>query len=234
MVNGDNKTSDRSNIAPVPTLRRLPRYLEYLKGLRVHGDAHVSCTQIAGALDLVPTQVRKDLACTGIVGKPKKGYPVFALMSSIENFLGWNDPRDAFLIGAGALGTAILGYESFRSNGLNIVAAFDTDTSKIGTKVRGVEVLALDKLEDLCRRMKILIGVLTMPAHYAQAVTDMLVRGGIKAIWNFTTARLVVPDEVVLENAQLASSFAVLSSKLRSTMHDPLEEESSEEVFVSN
>lgn len=210
---------DPGSIAPVPTLRRLPKYLEYLRSLRVHGDAHVSCTQIAGALDLVPTQVRKDLACTGIVGKPKKGYPVFALMGSIEDFLGWNNPRDAFLVGAGALGTAILGYEGFRSNGLNIVAAFDTDALKIGTKIRGVEVLPLDKLEELARRMKILIGVMTMPSQYAQAICDIMVRAGIRAIWNFTPARVVVPEGTILENAQLTSSFAVLSSKLRQTIY---------------
>ncbi len=222
---GERGDDENASSAPVPTLRRLPKYLEYLRGLRVHGDAHVSCTQIAGALDLVPTQVRKDLACTGIVGKPKKGYPVFALMSSIEDFLGWNNPRDAFLVGAGALGTAILGYEGFRNNGLNIVAAFDTDTSKIGTRIRGVEVLPLDKLEELTRRMRILIGVMTLPSQYAQAVTDIMVRGGIRAIWNFTPARVVVPEEVILENAQLTSSFAVLSSKLRQTIYQEREAE---------
>ena len=217
-------TEEHFSAAPVPTLRRLPKYLEYLRGLRVHGDAHVSCTQIAAALDLVPTQVRKDLACTGIVGKPKKGYPVFALMSSIEDFLGWNNPRDAFLVGAGALGTAILGYEGFRSNGLNIVAAFDTDSSKIGTKIRGVEVLPLDKLEELARRMRILIGVMTMPSQFAQSVTDLMIRGGIRAVWNFTPARVVVSDDVILENAQLTSSFAVLSSKLRQTLYQEAEQ----------
>lgn len=204
-----------TKVAPVPTLRRLPKYLDYLRGLRVHGDAHVSCTQIAGALDLVPTQVRKDLACTGIVGKPKKGYPVFSLISAIEVYLGWDIPQYAFLVGAGALGTAILGYEGFRSNGLDIVVAFDSDSSKIGTKIRGVEVLPLDKVEDLAQRMKINIGVMTMPSEHAQEVADMLVRGGIKAIWNFTPAQVIVPDDIILENAQLTSSLAVLSNRLR-------------------
>ena len=209
--------SDRAKAAPVPTLRRLPKYLEYLRNIRVAADAHISCTQIAGALELVPTQVRKDLASTGIVGKPKKGYPVFALIEAIEVFLGWNTPQDAFLVGAGALGTAILGYEGFRNNGLNIVAAFDNDSSKIGTQIRGVEVMSLEKLPDLARRMNIQIGVMTMPPQYAQQIADLLVTGGIKAIWNFTPSLVTVADNIILENAQLASSFAVLSSRLRSS-----------------
>ena len=212
--------SERKKAAPVPTLRRLPKYLDYLRNMRVAADAHISCTQIAGALELVPTQVRKDLATTGIVGKPKKGYPVFSLIQAIEEFLGWNTPQDAFLVGAGALGTAILGYEGFRNNGLNIVAAFDTDSVKIGTKIRGVEVMSLEKLPDLARRMNIQIGVMTMPSQFAQQTADLLASGGIKAIWNFTPALVAVAEDVILENAQLASSFAVLSSRLRSKMQN--------------
>lgn len=210
--------SERAKVAPVPTLRRLPKYLEYLRNIRVAADAHISCTQIAGTLDLVPTQVRKDLATTGIVGKPKKGYPVYALIQAIEEFLGWNAPQDAFLVGSGALGTAILGYDGFRNNGLNIVAAFDNDAAKIGTRIRGVEVMSLEKLPELARRMNIQIGVMTMPSQYAQQIADLLVSGGIKAIWNFTPSLVVVDDGIILENAQLASSFAVLSSRLRSKM----------------
>lgn len=218
----EKSLAERTKVAPVPTLRRLPKYLEYLRNIRVAADAHISCTQIAGALELVPTQVRKDLATTGIVGKPKKGYPVYALIQAIEDFLGWNTPQDAFLVGSGALGTAILGYEGFRNNGLNIVAAFDNDSVKIGTRIRGVEVMSLEKLPELAKRMNIQIGVMTMPSQYAQQIADLLISGGIKAIWNFTPSLVVVDDDIILENAQLASSFAVLSSRLRSKSHLPV------------
>src|SRR5512135_127531 len=116
--------ADASKSMPLPSIRRLPLYLRFLKQLRSRGREVVSCTHISRELGLVSTQVRKDLAMTGIVGKPKVGYDVPALVSAIEGFLGWNNSRDAFVVGVGGLGSALMGYEGFTQYGLNIVAGF--------------------------------------------------------------------------------------------------------------
>ena len=116
-------------------------------------------------LNLVPVQVRKDLQYTGIVGKPKTGYAVPELIAAIETFLGWNNVNEAFLAGAGNLGTALLGHERFSNFGLRIVAAFDTDPEKVGQWVHGKMVLPLDKLADLAKRMSIHLGIITAPAE---------------------------------------------------------------------
>jgi redox-sensing transcriptional repressor len=207
-------TTEAEKISPIPSVRRLPMYLRLLKTLEVRGRDVVSCTHIARELGLVESQVRKDLAMTGIVGKPKVGYHIQPLIDSIEEFLGWKNSRDAFVVGAGSLGTALMGYEGFKEYGLNLLAAFDTDPEKIGRSIHGREVFALEKLPDLARRMHVMIAVLAVPAKVAQDVTTLLVLSGIRAIWNYAPVNLEVPESVIVENMNLSASLAVLSSRL--------------------
>ena len=124
----------------------------------------VSCTDIGAELKLDPTQVRKDLEAAGIAGRPRIGYATAAVMEGIEGFLGWKKVNEAFLVGAGSMGSALLGYRKFEECGLKIVAAFDSDPAKIGQKIHGKHVLPLEKLADLARRMHVLIGIITVPA----------------------------------------------------------------------
>src|SRR5271166_6351495 len=126
---------------PQPSLHRLPQYHHYLKSLEAKGINQISCSVIGRDLNCVPVQVRKDLQYTGIIGKPKTGYSVVELIQSIETFLGWNKVNEAFLAGAGNLGTALLGHERFSNFGLRIVAAFDTDPKKVGRWIHEKMVL---------------------------------------------------------------------------------------------
>jgi redox-sensing transcriptional repressor len=199
---------------PQPSLNRLSHYHHYLNELKTKGIKQVSCSVIGLNLNLVPVQVRKDLQYTGIVGKPKTGYAVPELIAAIETFLGWNNVHEAFLAGAGNLGTALLGHERFSNFGLRIVAAFDTDPEKIGQWVHGKMVLPLEKLADLTKRMSIHLGIITAPAEQAQSIADAMVSGGIQAIWNFAPVRLKVPAHIIVHNEDLYSSLASLSWKL--------------------
>lgn len=210
----------RVRVIPEATLRRLPLYHRFLQQIATVDVPFVSCSTIARALDLDPTQVRKDIEVTGIVGRPKVGYPLAGLILWIEEFLGWNNTKEAFLAGAGSLGSALLGYEKFRQLGLNIVAAFDTDPYKVGQQIHGKEVVHLDKLPDLAQRMHIHLGVLATPAVAAQKVADLMVEGGIRAIWNFAPVHLRVPDFVILQNEDLYHSLASLSFKLQRRMQE--------------
>jgi redox-sensing transcriptional repressor len=199
---------------PVPSVRRLPLYLRLLRQLNAQGSRHVSCTHIAERLGLGTVQVRKDLAMTGIVGRPKVGYPIPDLIDAIETFLGWKEATAALLIGVGSLGSAILGYEDFRSHGLDIVAALDADPRKIGQLVHGRQVLPIDQLAEQAADSAARIGIVTVPAAAAQDVTHRLVRAGIRAIWNFSPATLEVPPGTIVENVRFVDSLAVLSQRL--------------------
>ncbi|MBF0594022.1 MAG: redox-sensing transcriptional repressor Rex [Candidatus Omnitrophica bacterium] len=202
------------------TLKRLPLYLHLLESLADQGLQNVSCTQIAEKFDFDPTQVRKDLEATGEVGTARIGFRTVSLIVKIKEFLGWNNAHDAFLVGAGNMGKALLGYKDFDRYGLNIVAAFDKDTRKVGSRIFNREVLPLVKLPNLAKRMHINIGIVTVPAEYAQEVVDLMVVAGIKAIWNFAPAPLKIPEGVILENARLTQSLAVLTNNLTKVLGD--------------
>ncbi|MDR1520526.1 MAG: redox-sensing transcriptional repressor Rex [Planctomycetota bacterium] len=200
---------------PHPSIRRLPLYLRFLKQLRDAGSQKISCTRIARELDLDSTQVRKDLALTGIVGRPRIGYVLTDLVQAIEKFLGWDQRALAFLAGVGNLGRAIIGYEDFRRCGLDIVAAFDIDAGKIGGEVFGRRVYHPAEMPALTPKLGVSVGVITVPAVAAQEVADVMVKSGISGIWNFSPIRLELPPRVRVENALLTSSLAVLSVDLK-------------------
>lgn len=206
--------TNASRTVPEPTLRRLPLYHRFLKGLAEQGREFVSCTMIAEELGLDPTQIRKDIEVTGAVGRPKVGYVLTELTAAIEGFLGWNNINEAFLVGAGSLGSALLGYSKFEQCGLSIVAAFDADPAKVGQRIHDKMVLPLEKLPNLAQRMGIKIGIITVPAAGAQKVADLMVEGGVRAIWNFAPLRLRVPENVIVRNEDLYCSLAALSQKL--------------------
>ena len=206
--------AETQRTVPEPTLKRLPLYHRCVKDLERRGQALVSCTDIGAALTLDPTQVRKDLEAAGIEGRPRIGYAVAAVVDGIEDFLGWKQVNEAFLVGVGSMGSALLGYRKFEDCGLKIVAAFDVDPNKIGLKVHGKHVLPLAKLSDLAARMHVLIGIITVTAEAAQEVADLMVAGGIRAIWNFAPIRLQVSEQVIVHNEDLYVSLASLSQKL--------------------
>jgi redox-sensing transcriptional repressor len=201
---------------PIPeaSLRRLPLYHRYLKSIQSADRKFVSCPEIAAELRLDATQVRKDIEAAAIHGRPKVGYVLDELVREIEHFLGWDNAQDAFLVGAGSLGRALMGYTKFQECGLQIVAAFDADLTKIGATIHGRTVLPLDKLSELAQRMHVHIGIITVPSGAAQAIADCMVEGGMRAIWNFAPIRLNVPEHVIVHNEDLYCSLASLSQKL--------------------
>lgn len=197
------------------TLLRLPLYLNYIKQLGDNRPEHISATTIAEALRLNHVVVRKDLASVSSAGKPRIGYVTADLVKQLEDFLGYNDVDDAIIVGAGKLGRALLAYNGFQACGMNIVAAFDIDETLYEEDYFGKRVLPMDKLMDLCERMKVRIGIIAVPAENAQAICNLLVESGILAIWNFAPVHLDVPDDILVHNENLAASLALLSKQLK-------------------
>ena len=198
------------------TLQRLPMYLSYILGLPEDAPKNISATTIAEALQLNDVQVRKDLASVSSSGKPKVGYNVKDLIAELEAFLGYNDIDNAVIVGAGSLGKALLNYSGFKAYGLNIIAAFDLCEEP--TEFQGKTVFPIAQLGSFCRKVNVHIGIITVPASSAQEICDLLVESGIRAIWNFAPVHLVVPDGILVQNENMASSLALLSNHLREQM----------------
>ena len=201
------------------SLKRIPFYMDYLKQKKQEGEIYISSTLIARGLNLNDVQVRKDLALVSQTGgKPKVGYVIDELINDIELFLGCKNTNKSILVGTGSLGRALLGYQGFNEYGLQIVAAFDSDPSKVGDAIKGIPVLGITEIIYFCKKNEIQIGIITVPHQSAQPVCDMLIKAGVKAIWNFAPTKLNVPSDILIQNENMASSLAVLSRHLNIKM----------------
>lgn len=198
---------------PTSTLKRLPQYLEVLKRLKKAGLREVSATKISVFSDIHQTLVRKDIAYTNISAS-KTGYEINPLQMAIEDLLNWSDTSSSYLVGVGHLGSALLGYQEFSQRGLSIVAGFDNDHELIGTKVHGVPVYSALDLTAMAQKEKVRIGIITVPPDSAQLIADIMVHSGIKAIWNFTPHKIIVPPDIIVEYVDMFASLAVLSRRL--------------------
>ncbi len=185
-----------------------------LKGLLAETAIRSLARSSLRALGLDASQIRKDLESVGVVGKPRVGHNLPSLFRSLETFLGCHQTKPALLAGAGPLGRALLNFEEARQFGVRVVGVFDADEHRIGGEAEGLEIMPLGFLPDLARTMKARIGIVTLPARFAQHAADLMVKGGIRAIWNFTPIALRVPPGVIVENQNLYFSLAALSAKL--------------------
>ncbi len=209
-----NQDIKHNGKVPEPTLRRLPWYLSTAKLLKQRGERFVSSTQIAKDINMDASQIAKDLSYVHIAGRTRVGYEVETLIAVLEDFLGFTRLHKAFLFGVGSLGGALLHDSGLQHFGLNIVAGFDVAPRLVGTRLNGIPIFHTDEFE--LRRMEygVDIGILTVPIELAQAITDKMVAGGIKAVWNFTPFRIRVPEHIVVQNTSLYAHLAVMFNRL--------------------
>ncbi len=206
---------NRKSILSKQALKRLPVYMSYLKSLDSREIEYISSSTVAEALDMNDVQVRKDLAAVcKTAGIPKKGFIVRDLISGISDFLGYSKGNDAILIGAGNLGMALMSYRGFDNYGINIVAAFDSRPEVVDNK----RVFDISRLDEICKKLNVKIGIITVPDTAAQKVCDLLVKSGILAIWNFAPTHIKAPEQILVQNENMASSLALLSNHLREKM----------------
>ena len=206
---------NKKTILSKQALKRLPVYMSYLKSLDTQQVEYISSSTVAEALDMNDVQVRKDLAAVcKTAGIPKKGFVVRDLMGGISDFLGYSQGNDAILIGAGNLGMALMSYRGFDNYGINIVAAFDSRPEVIDNK----KVFDISRLGEICKKLNVKIGIITVPDTAAQKVCDLLVESGILAIWNFAPTHIKAPEDILVQNENMASSLALLSNHLREKM----------------
>lgn len=204
----------KSTYIPQPSLRRFPTYFAYLKEQQAAGKIWVSSAVMAEELNLHPVQVRKDLALTSVVGRPRTGFNIADLLSDFRRLLDYDHVKPAVLVGSGHLGSALLAYQGFQEFGLKLVAACDSDPEKIGRELGGVRIFPMEALAGIVREQQVRIGIITVPAAAAQTACDRLLSAGIRAIWNFAPIHLSVPKGVILQHENIAVSLSVLSKRL--------------------
>ncbi len=190
---------------------RLPRYFRYLGELKDEGVERISSQDLSELMKVTASQIRQDFNNFGGFGQQGYGYNVEYLYNEIGKILGLDKQHNFIIIGAGNLGRALGNYMNFERRGFIFKGMFDQNPELVGRDVRGVKVMAMDKLNEFVRDNEIDIVVLTIPKTSAVGVAEQLVQNGIKAIWNFAHVDLNVPDGIQVENVHLSDSLMKLS-----------------------
>ncbi len=196
---------------PRKAIYRLSVYLRCLSRLKSNSIRTVSSEALAKAAGVKSTQLRKDLTYFGQFGTRGLGYDVGQLGQMISDLLGTNSLQPVILVGVGNLGLALLSYRGFEREGFEIVAAFDADTNRRRDKDIKQPIFSMEKLAEFIRVRRVKMAILTVPAASAQEVTNLLVEYGITGILNFAPMVLSVPEEVMVNNVNLAIELENLS-----------------------
>lgn len=202
-------------IQNTPTMRRMPTYLHRLFRLRLAGQEWVSCAELAEYMNIPHIMVRKDIAMTGLPGNKRFGFRVRELIDAILKLVGWDQETSATLVGAGALGSALLGFTDFRAYNFRIESVFDSDSNKIGKEIHGFEVYDIAEIRQRLKLMRPKVGIICVPSVGAQLTADILISLGVKYIWNFSNVCLKVPEGVIVQREVIAGGLAVLFAKMR-------------------
>lgn len=179
------------------------------------GMQTVTSAEIGEALDIDPTQVRKDFGVIGLLGMGRVGYDVCEACRATRVVLGFDQTYEAVLIGTGNLGGALLAYSGFERYGLKIAAVFDKDPRRVGSRIAGHTVQSTRSMKPYIKRCDIRLAILTTPAEVSQELTDRLVSAGVKAIWNFTPTRLTVPSGVLIRNEHISVGLSEIAYHLK-------------------
>jgi redox-sensing transcriptional repressor len=200
---------------PRKTIYRLSIYLRCLARLRENGIGTVSSEALAKAAGVKSTQLRKDLAYFGTFGTRGLGYDVTELYKKIAEELGTSRLQPVILVGVGNLGLALLSYRGFEKEGFEIIAAFDAEPNRKRDKEIKQPIYAMEALPEFVERHGVKMAIVTVPVAAVQEVTNALVQGGITGILNFAPIVLDVPEDVMVNNVNLAIELENLSYFIR-------------------
>ena len=198
-------------VIPRKTIYRLSIYLRCLARLRENGIGTVSSEALAKAAGVKPTQLRKDLAYFGTFGTRGLGYDVTELSRKIAEELGTSSLQPVILVGVGNLGLALLSYRGFEKEGFEIIAAFDAEPRRQRDKKIKQPVFGMEQLPEFIREHNVKMAILSVPTAVAQAVANLLMESGIMGILNFAPIVLTVPEDVMVNNVNLAIELENLS-----------------------
>lgn len=201
---------EKKKTISMAVIKRLPKYHRYLQELMKNDVDRISSKELGEKIGFTASQIRQDLNCFGDFGQQGYGYNVKELFKQISSILGLNKDYKTVIIGAGNIGQAVANYSRFSELGLSVDGIFDANPKLIGLRMRGIEIQDIDNLKSFLDGNSIDVGMICVPRINAQKVCDILVKSGVKGIWNFAPVDLIVPDDVIVENVHLSESLLTL------------------------
>ena len=201
-------------------IRRLPRYYRFLYDLKENGITRISSRELSQRMGLTASQIRQDLNCFGGFGQQGYGYMVDQLYAEIGHILGMDVLTPAILLGAGNMGRAIANHMDFENRGVRLAGIFDDSPLILGHKIRNMEVLPTEKIEEICEANKVEVAILCIPKEAAPAIVDRLMGLGVYGFWNFSHYDISFHyPEAVVENVHLGDSLMTLTYQLSEKRH---------------
>ena len=210
MATSKRQKTQRPEI-PRKTVYRLSIYNRCLQRLAANRIKTVSSESLARAAGVKSTQLRKDLTYFGQFGTRGLGYDVEQLLQLIMDLLGTARLQPVVLIGAGNLGRALLSYRGFQKEGFEVVAAFDIAAKEKEAKNPAQPVYPMEHLVSVIKKRNVRMAVICVPPEEAQVVANDLVDAGVVGIMNFAPTVLQVPEDVMVNNVNLAIELENLS-----------------------
>jgi redox-sensing transcriptional repressor len=192
---------------PHKTVERLSQYRRALLLILTKEKTHVFSHEIAQMLHITPVQVRRDLMLIGYSGNLRKGYDIKELIEMIGKIIDTEKGQKVAVVGLGKLGKAMISYFKGKRTKLTIAAAFDINPDKVNTDYDGVHCFHLQRMNEIIRKEKISIGIITVPSEQAPVVAEALVEAGIKGILNYSPKSLNVSPMVYLEEYDMITSL---------------------------
>ncbi|PKL85962.1 MAG: redox-sensing transcriptional repressor Rex [Ignavibacteriae bacterium HGW-Ignavibacteriae-1] len=181
---------------------RLLNYKNLLKHLQTLGFKKVFSDNISDTLEISSSLVRKDFGNFGITGNRKGGYEIDSILGKIDDILGKDEIQKVVVIGVGRIGEALMKYQGFMKEGIQIVAGFDIDPSRINAE-GNPPVLHNDKIADFIEENDIKICIMTVPQMVAKHTVDLLTATGIGGILNFTPIKFQSSAELTINNINI-------------------------------
>lgn len=176
------------------------------------GEDYISSRELAERFHLNADQIRKDLSYFGTFGKRGVGYNIEATIIQLKGVLGLTQVYNVAIAGAGNLGTALADYPRINRDSFKIVALFDRDNRKVGTKTKtGIPIYHISELEEKIKELNVRMGIISVPADAAQGIADRFVESGVRGIMNFAPIRIQVPSYIKTISADFKSQLEVLA-----------------------
>lgn len=202
---------ERKKNISMAVIKRLPKYQRYLKELLKNDIDRISSKELSEKIGFTASQIRQDLNCFGDFGQQGYGYNVKDLYSEICNILGLTKEYNTIIVGAGNIGQAIANYTNFQKMNFNLVGIFDTNPKLCGLKINDIEIKDIDSLEGFLKENNVNIAIICVPRKSAQSICNIVIKNGIKGIWNFAPVDLTIPEGIIVENVHLSESLLTLS-----------------------
>ncbi len=205
---------DKKKNISMAVIKRLPKYYRYLQELKNNDVDRISSKELSEKIGFTASQIRQDLNCFGDFGQQGYGYNVKELYDQIKNILGLKKEYNTIIIGAGNIGQAIANYINFQKIGFTLTSIFDINPKLFGLKIRDIEISDIDTLDSFLKKHTVDIAIICVPSKNAQSICEVIVKNGVKGIWNFAPIDLNTPENVIVENVHLSESLLTLSCLL--------------------